>query len=64
MKFYLEGVTCASLTSPCGSNPCQNGGTCTPSGTTFTCSCPSTHTGDRCQTQNDGNDLYIMLLQN
>ncbi|XP_071093658.1 fibropellin-1-like [Haliotis cracherodii] len=37
-------------TIPCDSNPCLNGGACTNSGTTFTCTCPDTHEGDTCET--------------
>ncbi|RXG73626.1 Cubilin [Armadillidium vulgare] len=45
------GLTCAVQINPCASSPCLNGGTCTSSSfSSFRCSCPSTHTGDRCQT--------------
>ncbi|KAJ6643397.1 Cubilin like [Pseudolycoriella hygida] len=30
----------SSLQHPCSTNPCQNGGTCTSNGTSFTCNCP------------------------
>ena len=28
---------------------CQNGGTCVPEGSSYSCQCPSTHTGPRCE---------------
>ena len=33
----------------CANNPCQNGGTCRGDGNSFSCQCPSTFTGSRCQ---------------
>eukprot|EP00057_Strongylocentrotus_purpuratus_P025771 XP_011680245.1 PREDICTED: brevican core protein-like [Strongylocentrotus purpuratus] len=39
--------TCNAL-SPCYSNPCVNGGTCTVNGSSFTCTCPSSFTGPTC----------------
>ena len=33
----------------CSSNPCINGGTCTDAVSSYTCSCPSLFTGDRCE---------------
>lgn len=41
-----------SVVSPCSSNPCQNGGTCRISGSTFSCSCPYGHGGTTCSGQN------------
>ncbi|XP_030833275.1 delta and Notch-like epidermal growth factor-related receptor [Strongylocentrotus purpuratus] len=40
--------TCSAL-SPCSSNPCFNGGTCTVNGSAFTCTCPSSYTGPTCE---------------
>ncbi|CAB4014837.1 fibrillin-2-like isoform X48 [Paramuricea clavata] len=37
--------------SPCASAPCFNGGTCSNSGTSFSCSCPVGYSGDRCEIQ-------------
>ena len=34
----------------CGSNPCENGGTCTDVPNGYTCACSSGYTGDECQT--------------
>ena len=34
----------------CGSNPCENGGTCTDVPNGYTCACSSGFTGDECQT--------------
>ena len=36
--------------TPCASVPCQNGGTCTNSGQTFSCSCVAGFSGTLCQT--------------
>lgn len=44
---------------PCASNPCQNGGVCTPgAGTSYTCSCSGTgYTGATCSTPVDCGSL-------
>ena len=34
--------------NPCAPNPCQNGGACAQNHNTFSCSCPSSFTGQRC----------------
>lgn len=39
--------SCDSI--PCYSNPCLNGGTCKNTEKSFTCTCPSAFTGDRCE---------------
>ena len=36
--------------SVCSSNPCQNGGTCEPSGDEYICHCPEWIVGDECKT--------------
>ena len=43
-----------TFTGPCSPNPCQNGGTCTVTGSTFECACVSGFTGNTC---NEGNKL-------
>ena len=43
-----------TFTGPCSPNPCQNGGTCTVTGSTFECACVSGFTGNTC---NQGNKL-------
>jgi hypothetical protein len=35
---------------PCASSPCQNGGQCSVSGTSFTCTCASGYEGSTCST--------------
>jgi len=46
--------TCVAQTSPCTPNPCQNGGTCTVTGTTtYSCACADGYTGTNCQTPHD-----------
>lgn len=34
----------------CSVNPCANGGTCVPSGTTYSCTCPTGYSGTNCGT--------------
>lgn len=47
------GSTGCVRINPCASNPCQHGGVCSASGSTFTCDCSGTtdFTGDRCETR-------------
>ncbi|CAG2209617.1 unnamed protein product [Mytilus edulis] len=35
--------------TPCHSSPCSNGGECTPTGSSFVCSCPTGYFGSQCQ---------------
>ncbi|XP_054002675.1 cubilin [Hylaeus anthracinus] len=44
------GTTCSDTADPCSPNPCKNNGVCVVSNGAATCDCPSTYTGDRCQT--------------
>ncbi|XP_034328389.2 uncharacterized protein [Magallana gigas] len=44
---YCHVPSCDSI--PCYSNPCLNGGTCKNTEKSFTCTCPSAFTGDRCE---------------
>ncbi|GFU44972.1 hypothetical protein NPIL_114821, partial [Nephila pilipes] len=37
------------MNDPCSNNPCLNGGTCTPKGTSFSCKCPSPYLGKACE---------------
>uniref|UniRef100_A0A182INM1 Uncharacterized protein n=1 Tax=Anopheles atroparvus TaxID=41427 RepID=A0A182INM1_ANOAO len=41
---------CMRTVSPCESNPCMNGGTCSPFLNRYVCRCPAAFTGPRCQT--------------
>jgi len=46
------GQTCsdsACIDDPCDPEPCLNGGTCSPSGVSYTCSCIDGYTGDDCE---------------
>src|SRR5262245_49792859 len=38
---------------PCAGNPCQNGGTCTAQGDSYTCQCALGYTGTNCETNID-----------
>ncbi|XP_013384662.1 lactadherin isoform X2 [Lingula anatina] len=40
----------AAADSPCDSQPCLNGGTCTVDGDNFLCVCPDNFGGDTCNT--------------
>ncbi|XP_066278630.1 fibropellin-1-like isoform X1 [Branchiostoma lanceolatum] len=41
------------LTDQCAQSPCQNGGTCTDTGESYTCDCWAAWTGDNCETDVD-----------
>lgn len=41
-------MTTGSPVSPCAEEPCQNGGTCIPNGTTYVCNCSVAWTGVNC----------------
>ena len=38
-----------SIISPCDNQPCLNGGTCSPNGKTFACTCADGFTGTTCE---------------
>jgi len=42
--------TGGSSSDPCANQPCKNGGTCMPNGTSYTCSCIGGHFGAQCET--------------
>ncbi|CAD1477837.1 unnamed protein product, partial [Heterotrigona itama] len=44
-----SGDTC-SVKDPCTPNPCKNNGVCVKSNGAATCDCPSSYTGNRCET--------------
>ena len=50
-------------TDECQSNPCQNGGTCVDGVYSFTCSCPSSFAGPRCEGVKYDFICYIYLPQ-
>lgn len=55
----LVNIVCISLvsdllidqTNPCDSHPCKHGGTCTPTTTGYTCSCPWNYGGPNCDSK-------------
>lgn len=48
-----SGPTCSEEVTACHSGPCLNGGSCSPSPGGYSCACPLSHTGLRCQTSID-----------
>jgi len=42
---------CGGTADPCAANPCKNGGRCTKSGSSFTCTCAQGFTGSTCATR-------------
>ena len=49
--LYLNFKTCSiSDIDECGSNPCENGGTCTDQVNAYTCECVDGYTGTDCDT--------------
>ncbi len=44
-----SGATGCIAPSPCSPNPCQNGGTCSPNGAAFSCSCSDGFGGTNCE---------------
>ncbi|KAK6192343.1 hypothetical protein SNE40_003825 [Patella caerulea] len=41
-----------STNTVCNTNPCLNGGVCSPSTSGYTCACPSNYIGNKCETYN------------
>ncbi len=81
--FYLPSVNesacmraehCSGVAGDsCSAGPCQSGGTCTVTGSSYSCTCPAGYTGANCQYQacsqcrsmcdcNTGNNVYSLLL--
>ena len=46
---------------PCSPDPCQNGGTCSPKDSTFTCTCAGGFTGQHCENKTVTGKLYYVL---
>jgi len=51
--FLIQSETGIQCISPCASNPCQNGGVCSPVSPTegYQCQCPIGYTGTNCETE-------------
>ncbi|VDI76307.1 Hypothetical predicted protein [Mytilus galloprovincialis] len=49
MLSVSGGYNCHSLPTPCSSDPCLNSGTCSFSGTTYSCACTYGYYGTECQ---------------
>uniref|UniRef100_A0A8C8EEF8 Slit homolog 1 protein n=1 Tax=Otus sunia TaxID=257818 RepID=A0A8C8EEF8_9STRI len=45
----FEGPSCHAASDPCKEHSCENGGSCMPSATNYTCLCPARYTGDFCE---------------
>ena len=58
--ILFKGHNC-NILNPCASNPCENGGTCTSTATGYSCSCPPSHTGERCHEAVESNTLTTFL---
>lgn len=41
----FEGLSCHTTSDPCKEHSCENGGSCVPSATNYTCLCPAHYTG-------------------
>lgn len=44
-----NGTTCTAVSGACATNPCQNGGTCSEAGASYTCACIGGYTGTNCE---------------
>ncbi|XP_072051695.1 uncharacterized protein [Amphiura filiformis] len=49
-----------SVSTPCDTNPCQNGGVCTNTGITFFCTCSNGFTGQTCQISPGPTDGFVI----
>ena len=47
-KAGYSGTLC-TIFNPCANNPCLNSGTCSVTGSTYTCSCLPGYSGTNCQ---------------
>lgn len=47
-KLKVEALGGSTTTDPCNPNPCQNSGTCTASGSSYTCNCQPGWSGTNC----------------
>ena len=51
--LYINIIRCLDLLSePCESSPCENGGTCTNNGDSFSCECAKGFEGNTCSGTN------------
>lgn len=41
----FEGPSCRATSDPCKEHSCENGGSCVPGATNYTCLCPAHYTG-------------------
>uniref|UniRef100_A0A8C2VC98 Neurogenic locus notch homolog protein 4 n=1 Tax=Chinchilla lanigera TaxID=34839 RepID=A0A8C2VC98_CHILA len=51
--LFPPGPTCLEEVTACHSEPCLNGGSCSPSPGGYSCTCRPSHTGPQCQTAVD-----------
>jgi hypothetical protein len=53
LHLFSSGTTCSEMVTACHSEPCFNGGSCSPSPEGYSCTCPPSHTGPQCKTITD-----------
>ncbi len=56
MKFVFS---IKGQSNACASFPCYNGGSCTPAGPSFLCTCKSPYTGPQCAGSGSGSGMII-----
>ncbi len=63
--FFEKFISIKGQANACASYPCYNGGSCTPAGASFLCTCASPYTGPQCMGTTSGkiinpNDSFVL----